>query len=246
MFIRTVPTEIMVEGRSLNAMLTAGASRVPGVLLVHGWDSDQGHYRTRAEEIVALGCVCLTFDMRGHGCNQAQHDTVSREDNLRDVLAAYDLLARQDTVDPKAIALVGTSYGGYLAALACNLRPVRWLALRAPAIYPDAQWDAPKEALDRDAIDRYRQEVRAPDANRALAACAAFRGDALIVRSELDSVIPLPVIESYVEALKPARSLTYRCVAGADHALSSGASQQAYDMVFTSWLTQMLIDWRAA
>ena len=45
---------------------------------------------------------------------QPQRETVSRESNLRDVLAAYDTLAAHPSVDASAIAVVGSSYGGYL------------------------------------------------------------------------------------------------------------------------------------
>ena len=66
-----------------------------------------------------------------------QYERVSREDNLHDVLAAYDLLRGQPAVDDQAIAVVGSSYGGYLAAILTSRRRVRWLGLRAPALY----WD---------------------------------------------------------------------------------------------------------
>ena len=51
----------------------------------------------------------------------------------RDLLAAYDRLLAHPALDTSAIAVVGTSYGGYLAAILTSLRPVRWLALRVLA-----------------------------------------------------------------------------------------------------------------
>src|SRR5690606_32354602 len=109
----------------------------PGVLLVHGWDGSQAQYIARAHELAALGCICLTIDLRGHARHRAQRMEVTPEDNLQDVLAGLDTLRSHPGVDERAIAIVGSSYGGYLAALATALRPVRWLALRAPAIYED-------------------------------------------------------------------------------------------------------------
>ena len=52
---------------------------------------------------------------------------------MRDLLAAYDFLAALRNVDSDSIAVVGSSYGGYLAALLTALRPVKWLGLRVPA-----------------------------------------------------------------------------------------------------------------
>jgi pimeloyl-ACP methyl ester carboxylesterase len=86
----------------------------------------------------ALGCICLTFDLRGHARTVEQQKTVTREQNLHDVIAAYDALVRQRGVDRSSIAVVGSSYGGYLAAILSAHRPVRWLVLRVPALYKDS------------------------------------------------------------------------------------------------------------
>src|SRR6266536_809062 len=100
-----------IQGTLLVPVLPGPA--IPGMLFVHGWGGSQEQYLARAREIAALGCVCLTFDLRGHAKTQPQHETVSRGDNLRDVLAAYDVLAGHRGVDAAAIAVVGSSYGGY-------------------------------------------------------------------------------------------------------------------------------------
>lgn len=85
--------DIAVDDQHIAGILVAPASVVPGFLFVHGWSGSQEQYFARAREIVALGCVCLTFDLRGHARTDAQYETVTREDNLRDVIAGYDVLA---------------------------------------------------------------------------------------------------------------------------------------------------------
>jgi pimeloyl-ACP methyl ester carboxylesterase len=137
---------------------------LPGVLFVHGWGGDQQQYVARARELSALGCICLTFDMRGHAQTQAQFESVSREDSMRDVLAAYDFLAGQHNVDSDSIAVVGSRYGGYLAALVTALRPVKWLGLRVPALYKDSEWRLPKLRLRREqALENYRLQPVSPE-----------------------------------------------------------------------------------
>jgi len=239
---KTKSASVMVGDRALDATFASPAGALPGVLLVHGWDSDQSHYQLRAEDLAALRCVALTFDMQGHGSDEARSDQVSREDNLQDVLAAYDRLCAHPQVDPQAIAVIGTSYGGYLAAIACALRPVRWLALRVPALYADAQWHTPKASLDRDELARYRSQRQSPEANRALAACAAFRGDVLVVGSENDQTVPAPAIRSYVQAFREAHSMTHRFIRGADHILSEERARRTYDSHLNGWLSEMLVE----
>jgi uncharacterized protein len=238
--------DIPVDGQRLAGTLVAPDTLVPGVLLVHGWDGSQEEYIARAHEMAALGCICLTFDLRGHVRHQDQRETVTRGQNLRDLLAAYDALVGHPVVDPGAIAIVGSSYGGYLAALACALRPVRWLALRVPALYPDEDWDVPKFALNRERLNAYRRREIAASDNRALAACAAFRGDVLVVESEHDPIVPHPVIQNFMAAFEQAKSLTYRMIAGADHGLTDKAAQQAYTALLVHWIGEMVLGARSA
>ena len=232
---------IAVDDERIAGTIVTPSLQIPGVLFVHGWGGSQEQYRARARQIATLGCVCLTFDLRGHAGTKPQQETVSRENNLRDVLAAYDVLSSHRAVDSSAIAVVGSSYGGYLASILTSLRPVKWLALRVPALYMDSGWELPKQQLRKEQdLDAYRQSLVPAKENRALRACAAFEGDVLVVESELDNVVPHAVISNYVEAFIQPRSLTYRVIKGADHGLSDEAGQRAYTSLLVNWFTEMV------
>ena len=240
MTIRSRPLKVSTGEQQIAATVVGPRNTVPGVLLVHGWDGSQQQYMALAREVAALDCVCLTFDLRGHGLNIADRDRVTRDDNLRDVLAAYDMLTSLTAVDPERVALVGSSYGGYLASLATLERPVRWLGLRAPALYRDAEWEVPKNRLDKADLADYRSTPVGPKENRALAACEAFTGDFLVVESEFDKIVPHPVIESYRAAASQARTNTYRLLEGTDHGLSTPYGRQQYGHVLLDWLHSVL------
>jgi uncharacterized protein len=233
--------DIPVDDQHIAGTLVTPATTLPGVLFVHGWGGNQEQYLARAREIAALGCICLTINLRGHGRTEAQRKTITREDSLRDVMAAYDALAHHTAVDDSAIAVVGSSYGGYLAAILSSLRPVRWLALRVPALYKDEDWALPKQQLKKYDLATYRRGPVSPEENRALGASAAFEGDVLIIESEHDDIVPHAVIENYLAAFKKAHSLTYRVIEGADHALSEESWQQAYTSHLVNWATEMVI-----
>lgn len=233
--------DVVVGSDRIDGTLVVPGTEIPGVLFVHGWGATQQQYLARAREISALGCVCLTLDLSGHARTSARRGTVSRERNLHDVLAGYEILAAHPQVDRDLIAVVGSSYGGYLAAILTEMRPVRWLGLRVPALYRDAGWELPKLQLHREQdLVTYRRSFVPAAENRALRACARFRGDVLIVESERDDIVPPPVIASYRAACTEARSLTYRCLRGADHALSSEASQREYTRGLVQWFSEML------
>ena len=237
MTIRDESVDIAVDNQIICGTLFTPPHVVGSALFAHGWGGSQQQYRRRACAVAELGFLCLTFDLRGHARREDQRKTVSRAANLRDLLAAYDLLAGQP--GSSAIGLVGSSYGAYLAAILTSLRAVHWMALRAPALYKDADWQLPKIELhiDPDFAD-YRRRAVAPQDNRALQACAAFRGDVLIVESELDDTVPHQVIENYVAACKSARTLTRRLVKGADHGLSTEAWQRESTAYLVDWLKE--------
>ena len=233
-----------VDGQTIEGTLVTPEKLVPGILFVHGWGGSQDQDLARARKIARFGCLCFTFDLRGHGATEAQRESVTREDNLNDLLAAYDFLAGQPAVDASAIAVVGSSYGGYLAAILTSLRAVSWLGLRVPALYRDEDWHTPKAALDRDDLNLYRQTWLSYKDNRALRACAEFEGDALIVESECDEIVPHPAIGGYTAAFRRARSLTYRMIKGADHALTNKKARATYNKLLNRWVTTMVLGGR--
>jgi len=240
---RSESLDIHIGDDALDGTLLTPGSKLPGVLFVHGWGGSQQRDLVRARGIAGLGCVCLTFDLRGHGSHAGaldQQRTVTRAHNLADVIAAYDRLAGHPAIGNAGIVVIGSSYGGYLAALLSQLRPVRWLALRVPALYWDHDWDLPKYLIDRERLKAYRRTLQMPGDNRALAACAEFRGDVLIVESEHDDYVPHTTIVSYRDAFERAHSLTHRVIDGADHALSNEADQSAYTSLLTSWVGEMV------
>ena len=243
MNLRTEAIGIPVNGQTIQGTLIAPLDperEVPGTLFLHGWGGCQDQYLGCAREIAALGSACLVFDLRGHAETRGQYETVTREDNLHDVIAAYDLLAHTPRVDGHSMAVVGASYGAYLASLLLYLRPIRLLALRAPALYKDDDWEMPKRRLHVDPnFAAYRRLALRAEDNRALGACAQFLGDALVVESERDEIIPHPAVANYIAALANAHSLTYRVIEGADHSLSQKHWELAYTELLVGWLSEM-------
>lgn len=239
---------LKVGGDALDGTLLYPTDILPGILFVHGWGGSQDQDLARAKQAAGLGAVSLTFDLRGHEPGSPMFHTVTREQNMRDLLAAYDRLAQQRNVDKTSIAVVGISYGGYLATLLTAMRRVRWLALRSPALYKDEEWESPKLALhlDQDLPD-YRRRPLSPAENKALRACATYAGDVLLVQAENDDIVPHQVGRNYINAFSlKAKSLTTRVIGGTTHAFGDDNAQNAYTAALIAWLTEMIVGGRGA
>src|SRR5690606_35585724 len=169
--------QAVIDDEPVDGTFLTPHAKVPGILFEHGWGGSQERALDRAWGIAGLGCVCLTFDLRGPEKGSERQRTVTREENLRDIIAAYDLLAQHPAIDTHAIAVVGTSYGAYLSTILTTMRLVKWLSLRVPSLYRDAQWTVPKRQLNREDLAGYRVAPVTPEENRALAACDALTGD---------------------------------------------------------------------
>lgn len=234
-------TTIKVPHQQLDARLLVPQSPVPGILFVHGWGGSQHFDLKRAHTIAGMGCICLTFDLAGHNANQHEREEVTREQNFQDICAAFDTLSNHPMVDSSSIAIVGHSYGAYLACLLSEFRSVRWLSLLAPALYPDDDWLAPKDQLNRELLQDYRLHTHTPQENRALQACSKFTGDVLLFEAEYDELIPRQTLLTYRQAFSQAHSLTHRVLEGSNHALDEKVAQRDYSVLLYRWIQEMII-----
>ena len=194
--------------------------RHAGALFLHGWRSDRQKHIVPAQLLAEIGFVSLTVDLRGHGKTGELEPAVSVRDNLRDVLAAYDLLISRDDVDRNCIALAGFSYGGFLAILLAAERKVRWLALRSPALYRDEDLDIPKAEIKRRGLMAFRRRQLSPADCAGLHAAASVQAHVLLIEAEHDRVVPRQQIRNYLKAFQRASSVAHRVIRGANHAMT--------------------------
>src|SRR5690606_26916358 len=91
--------QIVIADEHVDGTFLTPHAKVPGILFVHGWGGSEARDLERARGIAGLGCVCLTFDLRAHEKGSDRQKTVTREENLRDLIAAYDLLIQHPAID---------------------------------------------------------------------------------------------------------------------------------------------------
>jgi alpha-beta hydrolase superfamily lysophospholipase len=94
----------------------AAAAPAAGVVILHGAGSRKESHYDFARAAIALGIAALSFDQRGHGDSDGPMDGRA----IDDVVSMASLL-RNELGEPRAaIALRGSSMGGYLALRAAG------------------------------------------------------------------------------------------------------------------------------
>lgn len=228
------------EGQNLAATLikpNGFKTPLPALIFIHGWMSDQTGNIKRVAEISKLGFICLTLDLRGHGQSAGNLDQYSRKNHLEDIKAAYKHLADLQEVNKEKIGIIGSSYGGYLSAVATNFLKFKWLILRVPALYFDDNFDTPSAQLIKQDKNAFITSGLTPKNSLALKGVANFSGEILIIESEKDTVIPHAVIRNYLK-FTDKRKLTYKVMQGATHSLETKMQEKEYIDILNNWLSE--------
>ena len=221
-----------LEGSLFSPTVSANSA---GVLILHGWGGSRDHHYEIANLLCREGFVCLGVDLRGHGRSAELARTVRPSDNLADAIVALDFLASQHEVQTSRLGAAGFSYGAFLAVLLSQERRLRWLALRAPALYRDIDIAVPKTSIDRKGLAEFRRRKLLPKDSIALRAAADFNGEVLVLESEADSIIPGEQVQNFLSAFEKAHSVTHVMIPGADHCLSSESWKEFAVSTASKW-----------
>jgi len=107
--------------------------RAPVIVSVHGGPEGQSRpgFNALFQYYLSRGYAILDPNVRGstgYGKTYTHLDDVEkREDSVKDLAAAHEWLKRNGS-DPKRIAVIGGSYGGYMTMAAITLYPDLWAA----------------------------------------------------------------------------------------------------------------------
>ena len=111
---------------------TTKNSALPVIVSVHGGPEGQAlpTFSATDQYFLARGYAILVPNVRGstgYGKTYTHLDDVQkREDSVKDLAAAVDWLKSSGDADPKRIAVMGGSYGGYMVLAAVTLYPEIW------------------------------------------------------------------------------------------------------------------------
>jgi len=209
----------------------------PSILFVHGWTSEKKRSFQYAEALIKLGFIIMVFDMRGHGISEGDINIATPKEFLRDCIAAYDYFSSIKGVDKENISIVSSSFGGYLSSMLTSKREIKNLVLRVPADYANDTFEKPKmgNAGENPDIFKWRLSPKKYNETYALQALHDYDEPILIIESEKDTIVPHPIIQNYVDAVKDKNKLTHIVMKDAPHSIKPGPFKEEVTKILVNW-----------
>jgi dipeptidyl aminopeptidase/acylaminoacyl peptidase len=188
------------------------APRAPVIVSVHGGPEGQERpgFSGLYQYYLSRGYAILAPNVRGstgYGKTYTHLDDVrNREDSVKDLDAAAEWLKRNGS-DPRKVAIMGGSYGGYMTLAAITLFPDRWAAavdtvgianwesfLKNTSGYRRRQREVEYGRLDRD-LDFLRSIS-------PLAKVDRIKAPLFVIQGKNDPRVPYTEAEQIVKAVK--------------------------------------------
>jgi dipeptidyl aminopeptidase/acylaminoacyl peptidase len=127
------PEQLVAKGDK-TSISVGQTQNLPVIVSVHGGPEGQERpgFNSLYQYYLARGYAVLATNVRGstgYGKTFSHLDDVEkREDSVKDLAFAVEWLKTQGGADPKRIAVMGGSYGGYMTMAAITLYPELWAA----------------------------------------------------------------------------------------------------------------------
>lgn len=208
------------------------------LLVLPGYNSSKDKYTDLVGALVEkTGTNVLVIDYTGHGKSPFKIDELRPAQNFLEVITAYDWL--KDNHSNLSINVMGTSYGGYLAANLTNYREVNKLVLRVPAIYPPEYFYTKQKYIRDIHYKEYRQTFGSKiqiDEHPVFRAASDFSGKVLVVIHELDEHCP----EDSTLAFAKAFDADTQVAKGLKHGMDNYNREQIkqYQQNIAGWLNK--------
>ncbi len=246
------------DGLDLPAYLTLPRGReaknLPLVILPHGgpYDvRDDGTFDVEVQFLANRGYAVLQPEFRGSGGygkafyakGEGQWGR-AMQDDLDD---GMDWLAKQGTIDPKRVCIVGSSYGGYAALWGAVRNPERYRCAASFAGISDLKRQL-KYQIAFKISKRYRKDwrktVQGEETFDLATVSPLFAIDKLtvpllIAHGDADQRVPYKQSKLYADALaKAGKPYEFITLKGEGHGFSSDANQQLWLDKLEAFLTK--------
>lgn len=183
-----------------------------------------------------LGITTLIFDYSGHGESPLNFDDVRPAQHSLEVVTVFDWIKKN--FPNRKIFVIGSSYGGYMAARLSNFRTIDGLIFRAPAMYDsDDFYNFLADQVSASTQD-FRNNRELVDAHPYLKNASKFEGDVLVITHENDEHTPRVVTDVFRERFNAEEVV----VPNITHSLDSEPDEQIeeYNQIIFDWLKERI------
>ncbi len=195
----------------------------------------KSHYQQLYSRIAKeLNITSVIFDYSGHGDTPGNLDEIKPAQHIEESKTVFEWLATNYPDLPKV--LVGSSYGGFIAATLASEYRIDAIIFRAPAIYESQDVDVAR-MNQSDNTYRLRRDPEMLDSHYLLAN-AKQDVPALVIAHEHDVQIPIQTTDAYAKAFN-AELVTIKDI---PHSLD-GVDQNKiseYNQVIFDWLEEFV------
>lgn len=178
------------------------------VLWLQGFTSTVAGHSQNCERLAnEAGITVALLDYQGHGENPVHLEDSVRSEQLTEVMAVYDELVARGY---QKIIVIGGSFGSYMAALLASERTPRAIVLRAPANYPDEEFDIAYSQTSRfkqkGFYVEWKKSVDEDFSNMPIKAISEYQGEVFVIEHGADEVVPSSFPRAYYRAVQPGRA----------------------------------------
>ena len=228
---------IPCPGYNIEADWHEGTSTKQIILTFVGFGSSKkSNFDFMAKLVNITGMSALVVDLSGHGESPFNIDETVPAQHLLEATKAYDWI--KSNYPETAIYVMGTSYGGFMAAYLTRFRPVEKLILRTPAIYEPSSFYTEHRLKDKILIREYRKDTEALKKHPIFLQPPVSDAPTLLVVHGEDKSVPVKTTDIYASVF----DAQVYVAEGFAHAFRDPANPQdgvpAYYDTLATWLDQ--------
>jgi uncharacterized protein len=233
----TTQITIPCPGYAIEADWHEGATNQKIILTFVGFGSSKkSNFDFMARLVGMTGMSALVVDFSGHGESPFDVDVTVPAQHLLEATKAYDWIKTK--YPESAIYVMGTSYGGFIAAYLTRFRSAEKLILRTPAIYEPSAFYTAHQYIDKILVREYRKETESLKSHPIFLQSPVGSAPTLLVVHSEDQSVPRETTDIYASVF----NAQVYVAEGFVHRFRDPANPQegvaAYYSALVSWLSR--------
>lgn len=218
------------KGLVLSAIYEGKDKKAPVVVICHGYASskDSESQQDLRPKLLKAGLSVFAFDFTGCGESEGSLDDLTPNAGIDDLKSAVT------NMDHKDFALIGSSFGGYIALRYAIENQVLALVLKAPV----SDWGSIKsEQIDPVKMARFLKEVSEINIYQKV---KNIKCPTLITHGDKDYTVPLKQSEDLLRSLG-ASNKKLETIEGAPHIMRGKHMQEAHKLIVNFFKSTLLL-----